>query len=539
MTRSSSARIRFPPASHDDFDRGVAAIVGAIRPTLGPIPRTVGIERPVRTMTPQLLDNGAEIARRIVALPNIHQDPGAMFIRGLLWRLNEELGDGTATAAVIFSSILSGGRRAIAAGISAQVLRGQLDRIADIVFDSIIVQARSCSGNHDLANIARSVCHDLELAILLGDVADVVGATGQIDLRPSRRNESWREFVQGSFWESGLLSATSFGDPARQRTDIHDAAILITNLDIEEPREMIALLESVRASRAGGLLLIAASISSALAGLLHANSLPGAFPIVVARTPVQDQQGTIADLATMTGGRAFLREAGDTIARLEVEDIGRARTVWATRLQFGVVAGQGDSRSIRELIDTLQASYQHASNNDMERSLLQRLGKFQGMSATLWIGANSDLEAKARLENAGRAIHILRVAMREGVVPGGGSALVHSQAALNVRRDASFDTTERAALEIVIEALQAPARTVLANCGYEAAPLIATMKNSGPSHGFDVISGVCGDMHEMGIVDPAGVISRIARASIRSAALALTVDVIVHTNSTEASVDPE
>lgn len=532
-------RVRLAPTSHRDIDRGVRMIVEAIRPTLGPIPRAVAVARPVRTMVPDLLDDGATIARRISALPDVHADPGAMLVRGMLWRLHEEVGDGTASAATLFASILAAGRRAIAAGVPAQPLRAAIEGLGDRIFADVMDQARPCSSRADLVNIARSVSHDDELAELLGDCADVVGGTGQIDLRLSRRHESWREFVQGSYWESGLLSATAFGDAARQRTEMHDAAILLTDLAIDDPRDMVLVLENVHASGAGGLLVIAQSIAPPLAGLLHANSDPGTFPIVAVKPPVHAPRGTLEDLALMTGGRVFHREAGDSLRGFTAGDLGSARTAWATRQQFGVTGGQGEPHAIRHRVDDLQRTHRQTTDKEAEADILRRLGVFQGTSATVWVGARSDLEATTRMGRATRTVPIVRAALRDGVVPGGGAALLHCQRRVEELRTDTCDEIAAAAARIVHASLEAPAATLLENCGFDAPPILARMRERGSGTGFDAVNGRLGDMHEMGIVDPATVIATVARTAIRSAALALTIDVVVHTNATDASVEPE
>nr|MBA2468392.1 hypothetical protein [Chloroflexia bacterium] len=337
----------------------------------------------------------------------------------------------------------------------------------------------------------------------------------------------------------GLLSEATFGDPARQRTDMYDAAILITNLAPDDPGEMIGVLEAVRAKPVGGLLIAARSLSPAVAGLLHANSVPGRFPIVVVKTPVHGQRGAIDDLAVLTGGRPFLKEAGDSLRRFFSNDFGQARTAWVTRQQFGLIGGQGDPQAVRRHTETLRGSHRSAGDKDARRDSLQRLGTLQGTSATLWIGANSDLEAKNRLAAAGRAAQTLRLALRDGVVPGGGVALLHGQDAMSERLKSSGDEMEEAALRIVIDALRAPAEALLINCGYEPAPVIAGIRRRGAPTGYDVIAGCFGDMHAMGLVDPARVVATAARTAVRGAALALTIDVIVHTRTTEVSTSPE
>jgi chaperonin GroEL len=499
----------------------------------------VAVERAASTVAPEILDSGAAIARRITSLSNPDEDPGAMFIRGVLHRIFEEVGDGTATAAVLFAAVLAQGRKAVAAGVPVQPLRGHLERLGDDVFRAVMAQSRSVARQEVLTRVATSACHDAELANLLGEVMDVVGEHGQVDTRPSNRRESWKEFVRGSFWDSGLLSTPDFGDSVAQRTEMHDAAVLLTNLEIKDQADAIQILTAVRATGAGGLIVLARSISTEVKALLHANSNHQTFPVVAVKAPPQMEREALEDLAVMTGGQLFLSGAGDTLSRVTTDSFGQARTGWATSRQFGLIGGQGDPQAIRAHVTALGNAYRRGPRKETRAILMKRLGRFQGVSTTIWIGAATDTESKHRHNVAERGIRVLRHALRDGVVPGGGAALVHCGDRLERRMAKSTDECERFALRIVLHALRAPAETMLANSGREPALTIDAMLRAGPPAGFDVLKGRIGDMHEAGIVDSARVTATAARGAIRSAALALSIDVVIHTQSTEISVNPE
>lgn len=534
-------RVRLADETHKGIDRGVATIVRAIRPTLGPEPRAVAVQRPDHHMAPELLDSGAAIARRIVALPDERDDPGAMFVRGFLWRIHEEAGDGTATAATLFGALLAGGRRALAAGISAQQLRPRLESVAEVVRDELRAQAIHCAGRTHLIRLTRAVCHDDELAELLGDVFDVSGEFGNIAVLPSKRPESWREFVQGSYWEGGAHSALLFGDRIRMRSDLIEPALALSNLALDDPSEIVPALEAALASGAGGLAIVADSISDRAVSLLYANSRP-AFPIIAVKPSGFGEEGrraALQDLALLTGGRIFWEEAGDRLGLLRQSDLGRVRRAWATVQQFGIVSGQGDPRAIRCRINELERRYDRSVDREEQGEIQERLGAFHGVAATLWVGGDSDLGAKIRLERAQRTIVVLRHAIRDGSVLGGGVALLSCQTALRKRLARTSDETERAALRIVSEVLDVPFRTILANGGYEPAPVLAALDSAKAGMGFDALTGRVVDMRAAGILDPLAVVTAATSGAIRSVALALTIDTIVHTRSTEISVDPE
>jgi chaperonin GroEL len=499
----------------------------------------VAVERGVSTVAPEILDSGALIARRITSISQPDEDPGAMFIRGVLHRVYEEVGDGTATTAVLFASVLAEGRKAVAAGVPVQPLRSHLERLGNDVFRALMGQSRPVTNRDVLTRVASSACHDAELADLLGESMDVVGAYGQVDLRPSHLRESWQEFVRGSFWESGLLSTPDFRDPVAQRTEMNDAAILLTNLALEDQNDAIRILTAVRGADASGLIILARSVSTEVKALLHANSNRHTFPIVVVKAPAHMEQEALTDLAVMTGGQMFLSGAGDTLDRVATGSFGHARTAWATSRQFGLINGQGSAQSIRTHVTALTNAYRRSSRQETRTNLGERLGRFQGVSATIWIGASTDTESKHRHQVAERGIRVLRHALHDGVLPGGGAAFLHCSDRLERQMDLSTDECERFALRIVLQALRAPATMILANAGHQSALALDSMRQSGSPYGFDVLKGAQSDMHEAGIVDSARVMATAARGAIRSAALALSIDVVIHSHATEISVNPE
>lgn len=541
MVPLSQTRVFLAAESHRGFDCGVGQIVAAIRPTLGPLPRAVAVQRLERSMIPELLDDGAEIARRIIALPGAREDAGAMYLRGFLRRLQKDVGDGGATAAVIFAAMLKGGRLAIASGVPAQLLRPQLERAGELVRRELASMAIVSHERQDLIHAACSVCHDDELAGLLGDAFDVAGEYGEVVIAPSKRRESWREFVAGSYWDGGVHSTPMLRDAVRQRTDIVDAALVVGNLAIDDPLTLAPALHAARSSGAGGLAVVAKSISADALAILAANGSAD-FPIVAVRSPglsEDDRRGALQDLAVMTGGRAFLDEAGDRLGAISASDLGRARRIWATPQQFGIVSGGGDARAVRAHIGQLASRHDRAANPEERRQAAHRLGKFHGVSSTIWVGADSVLAASGRIEVAGRTALVVRRVIRHGSVAGGGAALLACRRSLLARMAGADDPAERAALRVVADALEAPFRGILENCGFEAAPALARLAGEPAGYGFDARTGRIVEMREAGILDPAAVLAAAAAGAIVSAALALTIDAIVVTRKTDVSVDPE
>jgi chaperonin GroEL len=280
------------------------------------------------------------------------------------------------------------------------------------------------------------------------------------------------------------------------------------------------------------LLIVASKLSdSAIAFLLAINKDPEKFQAIAVKSPevtTTARAGAMEDLAVLTGGRPLAKAAGYTLGGVTLDDLGRARRLWADRTYLGIIGGKGDPRALRKHIATLRAAFKHADEPQDRNKLRERIGKLLGGSATLWVGGATELEIKARKERAQRTADALRGAIADGVLPGGGAPLLACRPALQDRLDQSTDSDERAAYRILIKALETPIRTIVANAGYDASEVMAEIKQAGTGYGFDVRTGQVVDMAQAGIFDSASVLQEIIHTAVAGAALALTVDVLVH-----------
>jgi len=532
MAKSHTQRVVFQPATYRGMQRGINRIVKAIRPTLGPLPRVVAIARVLSDRTPELLDNGGMIARRIIQLANCDEDMGAMFIRHLLWRLHEKVGDGTATAAALFQSVYNQGVRYVTSGGNAMQLRRYLEKGMRVTLDELTGMAVHLEGEERLAQIAESICYDPPLAKMLGEIFDIIGEYGQLEILSGHSRELEREYVEGMYWTGGIRSRQMITDHTQFRTEMENAAILISDLKIEDPRQLMPLVEMARQAEIRSLLITAQKLSdSAVSLLLAASQDPSQFQAIAVKArglAADDQAAAMEDLAILTGGRPFVNAAGYTLSGVKSQDLGRARRVWADRFSFGIVGGKGDPRALRKHIANLRAVFRQAKDPAVRKKLRERIGKLMGGSATLWVGGTTELEIEARKELAERTANVLRGAIMEGVVPGGGVSLLACRPALQRMVDQSTDPDERAAYRILIKALEEPIRTILTNAGHNASEVMAEIKRAGAGYGFDVRSRQVVDMVQAGIFDAASVQKAAVHSAIAGAALALTVDVLIH-----------
>jgi chaperonin GroEL len=492
--------------------------------------------------TPEFLDDGASIARRIPALADRDADVGAMFLREVLWRLQNEVGDGSATAAVLFHSVYTQGIRYLSAGGNAQLLKEHLSNGLQLILDELSRMTETVSGNHQLAKVALSICYDEEISRFIGEIFDVVGEFGRVEIRGGRTRESEREYVEGMYWDWGVHSRDSLVGLPGLRADLENPAILISDLEIQEPAELFPAIAMAIEAKFPALLIVAESLSAKVTSFLETNKKPERIQVLAVKTPGWDKAqkaAALADLAVLTGGRPYIRETGETLIRITPGHFGHARRAWVELTNFGIVGAKGSPRELRRHLAMLRASYQNTEGVIERDRLRERIGKLLGGSATLWIGGLTQREIQARTELAERTATSVRSAMMEGILPGGGVALLSCQPALVNKMKASTELDERAAYQILVRAVTAPFRTIVTNAGYNAGEILARVSRAGPGYGFDVNTGQVVHMMRDSVADPAYVEKSTVYASISSAALALTIDTIVHQAKPEKADLPE
>jgi chaperonin GroEL len=542
MKGRRTRRVVFQPGARQGIQRGIQQIVDAVRPTLGPLPRQVAFHQLVANKMPEMLTKGGVIARRIIALPDRDEDMGAMLARHMLWRLHENYGDGTATAAILLADIYNQGVTYITAGGNAIRLRHFLEAGQQLILNELDAQTVWLTGKQRLAALADSVCGDPPLARLLGEIFDIIGEHGQLEIRPLRSRELQRDYLEGMAWKAQLFSRDMYTDRVRLRTQLEDAAVLITDLRVDEANQLVPALEAAAQAGRRSLLVIAAHLAPAAIALLLLNSRdPERFQAVAVRTPGPERSDEIAaleDLAVLTGGRPFVQAAGDTLTGVTAADLGRARRVWVDRERFGVIGGRGDPRRLRTHVAALRQALALSHDADTRRRLQERIGQLMSGVATLRVGGPTEVEIETRKRLAEETAGALRAAIRSGVLPGGGAALLACRPLLRRQMDVARDPDERAAYRILSRAVEAPARTIAQNAGYDASEVIAGLRSNTSGMGFDVLSGQAVNMEAVGILDVAEVHKAAVIGAIATAATALTIDVLVHHKKPAEATEP-
>ena len=532
----------FQPRTARGFQGGINKIVDAIRPSLGPFPRTVAIARSTTTRSPEILDSGGIIARRIISLPNRDEDAGAMYIRGVLWNLHERVGDGVATAAVMFQTIFNQGLKYIAAGGSPMTLRSYLEQGADIIVNALNELTQPIASTEALIGVAQTVCHDKVLAETLGNLIGILGEDGLLEIRAGRSRGIEQELIAGSYWPGALVSKAMMYDTSRSRTVFENAAILTTDLAIELPQELVPLIQAAVNAQVSRLVLMCSKISEQAQAILLQSRKSEKLQIIAVKTPglrADVQMTSMIDIAAVTGGKMLVTAAGDTLAGVTPQHFGHARRIWANEEYTGLLHPQGNAKEIRRHLDALRIAYKNAAKDEERQRLQERIGKLLCGAAAIDVGGLTETEMETRKELAKRAVNTLRGAAREGILPGGGTALLACRRSLDqllAERD-SFDA--RAAHRILTAALESPFRTLMANSGYSEGKILGEVEQAGRGAGFDILSGRICEMIPQGIMDVAAVQKQAIISAIRGAALALTIDILVHRKNPPVATEPD
>ncbi len=538
MKAKQQPGVVFDPNVHTSLQRGIHVIVNAIRPTLGPLSGGVAIDRMNMSSPsiPEFLNDGGTIARRIIELPNRNEDMGAMLVRSMITHQQESIGDGTATAAVLFEEIFNGGLRYITAGGNAMQLRRYLEAALPKLLAELDCQVSRLEGQKALTRMAYSLCHDQGMAEHLGEAFDVLGEFGRIEVREDYGRILRKEYVEGSYFYSGLFSRLLTPENSAGTITFENPAVFACDFEIQDYHDLIPVLQAANNAGVKQFVIVARSLSEQAIALLVANNKLDTFKVVALKLPggnPEDRMTALDDICLLTGAVPFIAATGGTLQNVTAKHFGRVRRLWANSNAFSLVSGGGDPHRLREHIRSLKANYRNAKEAANRQKLGTRIGNLLGGSLTLFVGSFSKNEIELRKTAAERTVLIMRSVIREGVVPGGGIALLKSRSILEKWRAKARDADEYAAYRILYEAFAAPARTIFANAGYDPSEIMARLSVESPETGFDVTSGQIVNVYEQGILDSAEVVKTSVYNAISTAGLALTIDVLVHVSKPE------
>jgi chaperonin GroEL len=522
------SRVCFDEEARSAIRRGFDQIADIARVTLGPVGGVVAVERIAgRNRSPELLTDTGTISRRIIEIPGQFENMGAMLARHMAWRIHEDVGDGTATALVIAQSIIADANRYIAAGHNAMTLWRGITSCQDEVQAHLEQSAQPLDDPECIAALATSLVRDEEVGRFIEEIFDIVGPQGFVEVRSAYGMESDREYVEGVYWDAGWVSAYFADRDIGTQAAVEKPYIMVTDYTLENAQDLVPVLERVRRSGGRSLVFIAADIKSSALNLLVSNNAKGTMRLLGLKAPRYGdmRRGVLEDIAISCGARFIRADAGDAVAKVTLDDLGRAQSVVCNRATFTLIGTMGNPRAIRERIRVLQSAREHAEDREERDRLDERVGKLLGGTALLHVSGQSKEDRENRKEVAQAALRVVRQGLQGGIVAGGGVAYV---AAASVLEDVPLSEEEAPARDIVRRALLAPLVCLARNAGYDPGPVVAQVQDAPDGWGFDVTSGRLVDMMAEHIVDPLPTVASALSHGFSAASMALTTNALVY-----------
>src|SRR6201997_4370667 len=498
--------LKFNEDARRSLQRGVDILADAVKVTLGPKGRYVVLDK--KFGAPTITNDGVTIAREI-EVEDVFQNQGAQLVREVATATNDGTGDGTTTATVLAQAIVRQGLKNVAAGANPLALKRGIERAVDQVVKNIETQSKEISGKDQIARVATISAGDEEIGDVIADAIDKVGKDGVVNVEEGQTFGMDLEFTEGMQFDKGYISPYMVTDQDRMEATLEDPYILIANQKIGSVRDLLPVLEQVIQS-GKPLLVIAEDVEGESLATLVVNKLRGTFTGVAVKAPGfgDRRKRMLEDIAILTGGEVITEEMGLKLENTQLSQLGRARRVVVTKDTTTIVDGAGDSDAIKGRINQIKAEIE-STDSDFDREKLQeRLAKLSGGVAVVKVGAATETEMKEKKHRVEDALQATRAALEEGIVPGGGVALLQASAAVKLEENgASADGSddERTGARIVLRALEEPLRQIAENSGLEGSVVVNDVRKAKKGHGLNAATGE---------IDPA----MVTRSALQNAA---------------------
>lgn len=502
--------IKFEADARAGMAEGVKKLADAVKVTLGPKGRYVALERSFGA--PLVTNDGVTVARE-VELEDPVENMGAQLVREAAVKTNDVAGDGTTTATLLADVIVSEGLRNVTAGADALGIRRGIVKATDAVVAAIKEDATEITTKDQIANVGTISAGDAVIGEKIAEAMDEVGKDGAISVEESQTFGIDIDIVQGMQYDRGYISPYMATDSERMEAVLNDPYILLTDLKVTSIQDLVPLLEQIMKS-GRSLLIVAEDVEGEALGTLLLNKLRGTLNVVAIKAPgFGDRRARILeDIAVVTGGKVVSKDFGMTLADVTIDALGTAKTVKVSKDTTVIVDGAGDPAAIEARVAQMRAEYDRLDSDFDREKLQERLSKLSGGVAVLKVGAATESELKETKSRIEDALQATRAAVEEGIVAGGGVALINATTALDNLEAADAD--EQVGIEIIRKALEAPMRAIATNAGYEGSVVVEKVKGFAKGEGINFANGEQGNMIAMGVNDPV----KVTRTALQSAA---------------------
>ena len=522
----SAKDIRFGDDARQRMGEGARVLARAVKATLGPRGRNVVMEKAFGA--PSISKDGVSVAREI-ELEDPFQNMGAQLVRQVAAHTSDVAGDGTTTATVLAESIFTEGLKAVTAGMNPMDLKRGIDKAVDAAVQELHAIAVPCAESKAIAQVGTvSANGDEEVGQLIADAMAKVGKEGVITVEEGSGLLNEVQVVEGTQFDRGYLSPYFINKPENMTAELEDALILVVDRKLSAVRELLPLLETV--ARAGGpLLVIAEEVEGEALATLVVNTIRGILKCVAVNAPGfgDRRKAMLADIAIVSGATLIAEEVGLTLEKATLEHLGKARKVIVDKDHTTIVGGNGRKADIHARLQQLRKQLEEAISDYDKEKLQERIAKLAGGVAVLKVGAATETAMKEKKDRVEDAMHATRAAVEEGVVPGGGVALIRAQQALRVAGLKGDNHDQDIGIRIVLRALEQPLREIVANAGIECSLILDKVREGKGSFGYNAQSDTFGDLMDMGVLDPAKVVRVALQNAASIAGLMITTEAMI------------
>ena len=516
-------QIKFDADARQKILAGVEKLSNAVTSTLGPSGRNVILDK--KFGSPQITKDGVTVAKEI-ELPDPFENMGAQMVKEVASKTNDVAGDGTTTATLLAEAIYREGLKNLTAGANGMALKRGIDKATAAVTDAIAKLSKKVKSADEIAQVATlSANGDEEIGKMISEAMDKVGKEGTITVEEAKTLESSLDVVEGMQFDKGYLSPYFVTNAESMECELENPFVLLFEKKISNLQDMLPLLQAV-AKSGRPLMIIAEDVEGEALATLVVNKLRGTFQVCAVKAPGfgDRRKAILEDIAILTGGRLISEDIGVKLENVQLTDLGRAKKVVVDKDNTTIVEGLGKQADIKARVEILKKQIEETSSDYDREKLQERLAKLAGGVALIKVGAATEAAMKEKKDRVDDALHATRAAVEEGIVPGGGVALIRAQKALEALK---LEGDEAVGAAIIGRAIEAPLRKLVNNAGQEAALVIANVKKATGTNGYNVRTGEYVDMLKAGVVDPAKVTRSALQNAASIAGLLLTTDCMV------------
>jgi chaperonin GroEL len=522
-------QIVFTTEAQQALKRGVDILASAVATTLGPKGRNVALDK--KFGAPTVTHDGVTVAKEI-ELQDPYENMGAQLLKEAATKTNDIAGDGTTTATVLAQAIVNEGLKNVAAGANPMQIKRGLEMATDAVVAAIKKMSTPVADKHEIANVASISAADTEIGDLIAEVMDKVGKDGVVTVEESKGREFETEYVEGMQFDRGYISQYFITNTESMEAVIENAYVLIHDKKISAATDIVPLMEKLLQKGKRDLVVIAEDVDGEALATLVLNKLRGTFNLLAVKAPGfgDRRKAMLQDIATLTNGTLITDELGRKLESVTLEDLGQAAKIVADKDNTTIIEGKGNTKDIKGRIEQIKAEIENTTSDYDKEKLQERLAKLSGGVAIIRVGAATETELKEKKHRVEDALSATRAAVEEGIVPGGGVALINAIDAL--KKVKSDEPDIQTGVTIMRRALEEPMRRIAANAGQDGAVIIDTVRRvskekENKNIGFNVLSGEFEDMVKSGIIDPAKVTRSAVENAASIAAMILTTDALI------------